>query len=442
MASNASDWQNYPSSLSVQDCDPYIYDTNHFAKLLKNNNWIFRDMEALQNYLKTSEFMGTRIILIPQRFSWDQLLISEKALRRLLHHFKVFPVFLDVLCAFGRQTSSTSDSLGGYHSQTNGTKSVEEHGREESQEPWSIRQMCIYHQQDKSFDNNNFIIINLTKSFQHRLKDARAHTTNPPTWREIHTLAVSYSTWHWRWYLGFWESKLSQLISKAHLSQVETSREKKHKPVLTIQYSDVQDVQVIYDRMNMVKFILGSNVRICNKLRNDFGNESLMEIVSTTDLFREELEMQLIRADNLLERTKSGSALMQDIISFRGLDTLKISNDNSNEMARLADIDNKNMIELTKKSQREAQTLKKITILTMVYLPASFVSQFLSMGYLTVNSSNQPPSLHFASEMWIFAALTFILLTVTLGMWVYIDYPKSWWHRWRKPRNLVEHEKV
>jgi hypothetical protein len=65
---------------------------------------------------------------------------------------------------------------------------------------------------------------------------------------------------------------------------------------------------------------------------------------------------------------------MQDIISFRGLDSLKTSSENSNEMARLADIDSKNMVKLTTKSQKDASTLKKVTWLTSVYLPASFVS--------------------------------------------------------------------
>lgn len=65
---------------------------------------------------------------------------------------------------------------------------------------------------------------------------------------------------------------------------------------------------------------------------------------------------------------------MQDIISFRALDALKTSSENSNEMARLADIDSKNMVKLTSKSQKDASQLTKITIVTMVYLPASFVA--------------------------------------------------------------------
>lgn len=148
----------------------------------------------------------------------------------------------------------------------------------------------------------------------------------------------------------------STQISKAHLSQVERLRDSEASATLKIEYGDVQDVQVIHDRMNMAKFILGSNIRICECFHEmDVG------------LFLKELKQQLARADNLLERTKSASGLMQDILSFGGLDALRISNE-------IAEKDNKNMVMLTAKSQKDAKILKKITILTIVYLPASFVS--------------------------------------------------------------------
>src|SRR5881394_1632321 len=73
---------------------------------------------------------------------------------------------------------------------------------------------------------------------------------------------------------------------------------------------------------------------------------------------------------------------MQDIIAFRGLEALRTSSAMSTEIAQLAQSDNKLMLSLTTKSQRDARSLKTITILTMIYLPASFASV----------SHNQKPS--------------------------------------------------
>lgn len=168
-------------------------------------------------------------------------------------------------------------------------------------------------------------------------------------------------------------------------------------PVLTIEYCDFQDVQVIHDRMNAAKYILNSNTVICRKAKGGFLGSAHVS------LFLDELTLQSNRVDNLLERTRSGSTLvrqrhptwcfpltnhqMQHIISFRGLDSLRTSSENSNEMARLADVDSKNMVKLTMKSQKDASRLKKVTWLTSIHLPASFVSvsryPWLILSFLT-----------------------------------------------------------
>jgi hypothetical protein len=158
-------------------------------------------------------------------------------------------------------------------------------------------------------------------SFQRRLKDAQAKTSSIPSWRDIHNLALSHATWQWRWYLTFWESKLAALVrqpryassawlispqvSKAHVSRVQGRTELERMPVLTIEYSDFQDVQLIHDRMNAAKYILNSNTGICERL------EERLLGSPETGLFAEELRLQSNRADNLLERTKSGSTLVR-----------------------------------------------------------------------------------------------------------------------------------
>lgn len=93
-------------------------------------------------------------------------------------------------------------------------------------------------------------------------------------------------------------------ISKAHVSRVEGRRKLEKMPVLTIEYSDFQDVQVIHDRMNAANYILGSNTSICIKAKD------LLPGSPNIDLFLGELKLQSARVDNLLERARSGSSLV------------------------------------------------------------------------------------------------------------------------------------
>jgi len=83
--------------------------------------------------------------------------------------------------------------------------------------------------------------------------------------------------------------------------------------VLTIEYSDFQDVQVIHDRMNAAKYILSSNTRICETFPPLLSGQNSPAI----GLLLEELKLQGARVDNLLERTRSGSGLVSDDLHNR-----------------------------------------------------------------------------------------------------------------------------
>ena len=92
------------------------------------------------------------------------------------------------------------------------------------------------------------------------------------------------------------------------MSRVEGRRDTESRPVLTIEYSDFQDIQVIHDRMNAAKYILGSNTRICETFPPSLSGEDSPR----AGLLLEELRLQGARVDNLLERTRSGSGLVSD----------------------------------------------------------------------------------------------------------------------------------
>src|SRR5277367_464177 len=124
---------------------------------------------------------------------------------------------------------------------------------------------------------------------------------------------------------------------------------------------------------------------------------------------------------------------VSSILNYHATKATQASNDKAGKMAELAKSDNNLMLKMTKKSVTDARTLKTITILTLVYLPASFVSvscpkgdagwlqltckqTFLGMNYIEVEKT-KPLTLSCKSEMVIFAILTIPLLLVTLGYW-------------------------
>lgn len=51
------------------------------------------------------------------------------------------------------------------------------------------------------------------------------------------------------------------------------------------------------------------------------------------------------------------------------------------------------------------------------------------MGYITIHNGNNRIALHFASEMWIFGILTVVLLTLVIGLWLFLE-----WRRQKRAR--------
>jgi len=222
------------------------------------------------------------------------------------------------------------------------------------------------------------------------------------------------------------EAQLAQLKTKAHLSAVVDSDAPNKRPKLKIEFADTQNLEVIHDKLYKVNHILESNLKVFQIISNMMsGNAVIQDQFSggsenRLEFCTDETEMQSRRVNTLFQRINAASGLMQNIIDFRGLEALKTSSAMSTELSRLAQ---KN----AEKSQKDARTITTITIFTMIYLPASFVSQFLSMGYIVLDTSGRV-SLKLASGMWIFGIMTLFLLIVTLGSWLWLEM------RARRPR--------
>lgn len=128
---------------------------------------------------------------------------------------------------------------------------------------------------------------------------------------------------------------------------------------------------------------------------------------------------QIQRLSAILEMLESTSTLVHNISEVRSLEALEQNAYVATEMSQRTEAGNQLTLGITRKSYKDAHTLKMITIVTLLYLPASFIAQFLSAGYVTLNKepTSGKVSLHVSQEIVIFIVLTVIFLVVTLGAW-------------------------
>ncbi|MCJ1423434.1 hypothetical protein MMC29_001317 [Sticta canariensis] len=248
---------------------------------------------------------------IPQQYSWGRLLISHEATCKLLTYLQVFPAFIDTLRAFGERTGFEEDTHSEIAFQGNESSSesvylikhAERHGRKELKNPWSIRQMGVYHKVDNK-NGDTFLILNPSNSYRRRLKRVPKSSVLEP-W-EIHMMLLTSAMQNWRGCITSLERDYETMKARTHLSEIvgDDPDIRYHN----IRYHDIQDVQVLQDQCLKLCHLLKTNRTILQNIRLP-GPQQALDLglsIPTNGDFASRLavnvKLQLHRASTLLMR--------------------------------------------------------------------------------------------------------------------------------------------
>jgi len=96
---------------------------------------------------------------------------------------------------------------------------------------------------------------------------------------------------------------------------------------------------------------------------------------------------------------------------------------------------NGHLLTLTKDTVDDSSTVHIITLITLFYLPASFISGLLGMNLFSFDDNTT--SLRTSTDFWIFVVATVALTTITVGVWKYYTRQKQMPKRPRGPPSVV-----
>lgn len=129
---------------------------------------------------------------------------------------------------------------------------------------------------------------------------------------------------------------------------------------------------------------------------------------------------------------------IRSILDALASQALQASSRTTTELAGLAREDAKINAIFAKKATLDGRTLKTITILTLIYLPATFVAvsinaetfeskidrvkTLLGTQYIHIDPIPGQFTISIASEMWVFGILTIALLLMTIGIWLFWEW--------------------
>ncbi|KAF2811554.1 uncharacterized protein BDZ99DRAFT_414029 [Mytilinidion resinicola] len=397
-----------------------------------------------------------------------RLRATRDILSQILTCHQVMPAYLDFMFVFGSQSEPRDLRFSGFREQTalwdpprgQAVTDLGRSGRQyqlcynlkcvtlkakNEEDPslteWSIRQAAIHHQFDVVYGTTLWIVTTGHSDLENRFreltgKDGRPEDKSFDTLEECfrsslsaHLLYCHWSTEEWRWYIGW----IEEVMDEKTFGAVFSPTHRQYKP------HHIQDLQQWEDKTNEVIMVLEANVEVMRSLRDfytaifkkrDFPNalkdecmDDLHGFAAQIDSMIYDLRMQIARAVLFVKITNDRKELVKTHLQTQATE----------RMERL----NRNM-------EREAIVMRIITFVTLIYLPATFVSTFFSTDIIKYQSQtgDAPGEGTFskaAMNRWIQVTLPLTVLTL-LFAWSFLKLSERWRTNQESPRAIPKQQ--
>ena len=268
---------------------------------------------------------------------------------------------------------------------------------------------------------------------------------------EIHLLVLNTAIINWRPYVVD-----LTLEANAHAAKVLGSTPDNTGPMSMSDTVQRQSLMILDEKALNALLAVRSTRNTISLFREFYQSAQISTSTQTLisdrlyALFMEnihELDVLINRLEALRTRLQGIANLVSSFLDlhsgFALQELTKESRKENEEMRRLSE----KMHRLTERSTQDAATVKVLTILTLIYLPTTVVSNFFSTSFVG-NSSNG--NITVSSDWWIFAASSVPLTVLTLYIWwvwmriqAHEIYPWWWIKRARPGRgHIVDPEKT
>jgi hypothetical protein len=413
--------------------------------------------EDLRQYVAVAT--GFQAFFIRQRHSYSPLTITHELFDSLILQKNVSPQFRDYVLYMGEREreveivppklrwrtatmSSVQEGRPTFECMY-GLRFVELNGRGVTSQPtsrWSFRQTAVYCNFGAVPQDSTWIFVTPSRLAQERLDGYASckHETSAKPF-EIHLLLLDTAMTNWRHYLVELAAETDQ-----HAAQSLGASPDDQGPIgmagcgesqaLMILDNKLQNAAIaISSTMENVKAHLDCHRSIQEGVPKDEESSEFLVIPGFMEQLQE-LNMLAIRVEALKVRLQGIANLVSGFLELKNgfaLQSLaKESRMENQEMRKLSE----RMHALTEKTTQDAVAIKVLTILTLIYLPTTVVSNFFSTSF--VNPQTSPGGSNhvvISGDWWILLAAALPLTLLTLYTWrvcthikAYNKYP-FWW---------------
>jgi hypothetical protein len=413
--------------------------------------------EQLLEYQKRTKRF--RAFFIRQRISYGPLLITLDLFHELLIQENISPQLQDYLIFYGKRVREVEIAppvlkfrslLGGGNGSHNldheciyALRFFELNGRGSVEEPttqWSLRQSAIYCRSRPSVEETIWLFTTISPTLQRRL-DAYITGSHGPDLAnsfEIHLIILQTAISNWRFFLIALSAEIDE-----EAAQIAGTSFDNGGPVNLFDSNRRQHLVHLEQIVSTAVLVARATSDTVEALSHhhklmqvDCSGSTAADIVAA-GLHEQSriLSLTILSLDTMRSKLQSSTTLLSSLLdqsSGHALETLGQESRKENvEMRALSE----RMHKLTEKATQDAAAVKVLTIMTLIYLPATVVSNFFSTSFVGTNSS-PGGAVHISvlSDWWIFAVVSLPLTAVTLYIWwiwtrikTHEEYP--WWLR-------------
>lgn len=382
-----------------------------------------------------------RVCFIRQTNSMSRLSVTRELFEAFMLHFQVLPQFWEYVLLFGAKFCEDEMSPPQLRFRRLAADKTElrtrcsagfecayglryaELNKRGGNRPWSIRQTAIYHKYTAVDKSSSWVMIAASQrtraSLDLYIGNAGSRidlaSLNP---FEIHALVLDSALTNWRSYIIALTEQITHQSDEVLVASVDGKdpsqllhvEERQHLKDLEDQ---ILDVILVLDSTNDTILSLIENYQ---RFRQDpcVWKEPDDGVCDTIDFaFQEKLRYvssSRKKVQTLHAKLKSTIELLSSLLDLgNGLSLRQIAEESRQE--------NLTMRNLTEKSTQDGAAVKVLTMITLIYLPATVVSNFFSTQFVTQKQDGNSNYVVLLSNAWLFVAICVPLTLVTIIIW-------------------------
>ncbi|KAI1747623.1 hypothetical protein F4782DRAFT_419012 [Xylaria castorea] len=412
-------------------------------------------------------FLITDSALAPLEMTRDCLL-------RILTYHQVMPTYIDFLLVYGAEEEDRELRYNAFRTQTtcvnpelgNIIPDLNRSGRQHEicynlkavtpKDPsktqlagnrWRIRQAAIYHRLDLGTGSALWIIADPREAVKKLIGEILPEGPVPKGFHfdsvsmsfnsslDTHKALAQWASDEWRWHLQSLEATIDNLTRPALLFDDSNPHQPRIRP------RAVTRVQEYEDKVNEAVMVMESNIKIMESLLSSYKT-----LVEDQDFPPAEISACQTALKRFSTRMREFIYDLQTQVE-RGMILSKIARDRKNivlqqaqmhtaaRQERLAD----SMWQFAERGQKEAIAMRTVTIITLLYLPPTFVSTFFSTDVVKYQGDGKDQVYFSQNALISFLYVTIPLWAVTLLV-VTFYYKWESWRREQQARGLLSHD--